>query len=50
MTILGTSTYNFMCGMKPADIVSAEVTDCDVKLILVKVQTNYVYILLCVCV
>ena len=39
MNFHGASTYNFMCGMKPADIiVSDEVTDSEAKLILEKVD------------
>ena len=40
---LGPSTYNFMCEMKPTDIIvsAEEITDCDVKLILEKVLISY---------
>ena len=49
MNFLGPSTYNFMCGMKPADIIvsEGEITDHDVILILEKVP---ILLSLCVCV
>ena len=42
MNFLGPSTYNFMCGMKPADVIVSEeeITDYEVKLILQKVPTT----------
>ena len=55
MNFLGPSTYNFMCGMKPADIVSeGEITD-HVILILEKVPVLLslslsVCVCVCVCV
>ena len=59
MNVLGPSTYNFMCGMKPADVIvsEGEITDHDVKLILEKVPTTCsncrssgVCVCVCVCV
>ena len=43
LNFLGPSTYNFMCGMKPADVIvsEGEITDYEVKLILQKVPTTY---------
>ena len=42
--ILGPSTYNFMCGMKPSDIVvnGDEITDSDARMITDKVLLVYI--------
>ena len=42
MNILGPSTYNFLCGMKPSDIVvdGDEITDIDARIIVDKVMSS----------